>query len=236
MSVRENKTGVDTGKLQTWQNRLAQSDLAWKSEVERMDEREVLYNGSDAIKPMVQGDKAGAKPEKTCHKRNIIFENIESQVSSSIPKPKVTPRRKKDEHLAEIIEHFLRNELDRLPFETMNDMAERTVPIQGGVGFLTEWNNAKRTHATVGEVEVKVIHPKQFAPQPGVYTGIEDMDWFIIKVPTTKEAVRRKYGVDVRSESESEPDVRSVEKADVAVDALTQYIGFARNEDGGIDR
>ena len=40
-----------------------------------------------------------------------------------------------------MIEHFLRNELDRLPFETMNDMAERTVPIQGGVGFLVEWDN-----------------------------------------------------------------------------------------------
>lgn len=232
MSEKTKKQAEDSGKLVIWQNRLAQSDTYWGGEVTRMDEREVLYNGSDAIKPPVEGDKT----TKTNHKRNIIFENIETQVSSAIPKPKVTPRRKKDERLAEIIEHFLRNELDRLPFETMNDMAERTVPIQGGVGFLTEWNNAKRTHNTVGEVEVRVIHPKQFAPQPGVYTGIEDMDWFIIKVPTTKEAVRRKYNVDVRAESESEPEVRSVEKSDVAEDALTQYIGFARNDRGGIDR
>ena len=228
----EKKKAGDPGKLVTWQNRLDQSDVYWGGEVKRMDQRELLYNGDSSVRPLIPGDKT----KKTEHKRNIVFENIETQVSSSIPKPKVTPRRKEDEHLAEIIEHFLRNELDRLPFETMNDMAERTVPIQGGVGFLTEWNNTKRTHNTVGEVEVRVIHPKQFAPQPGVYTGIEDMDWFIIKAPTTKEAVRRKYGVDVHNESESEPEVRSADGEDVAEDALTQYIGFARNERGGIDR
>lgn len=232
MSENTKRPAGDPGKLAIWQNRLAQSDVYWGGEVERMNEREALYNGSDSIKAIVKGDKT----KTTGHKRNIVFENIETQVSSAIPKPKVTPRRKEDERLAEIIEHFLRNELDRLPFETMNDMAERTVPIQGGVGFLTEWNNAKRTHDTVGEVEVRVIHPKQFAPQPGVYTGIEDMDWFIIKAPTTKEAVRRKYGVNVHNESESEPEVRSAGKSDVAEDALTQYIGFARNERGGIDR
>jgi len=234
MNENTKKPAGDPGKLALWQRRLAESNVEWEPQAQRMDERERLYNGSDRFPAMVEGDHG--KGGKTCHVRNIIFENIETQVSSSIPPPKVTPRRKKDEKLAEIIEHFLRNELDRLPFEAMNDMAERTVPIQGGVGFLTEWNNAKRTHSTVGEVEVRVIHPKQFAPQPGVYTGIEDMDWFIIKLPTTKDAVRRKYGVDVHTESESEPEVRSVDNTTVTDAALTQYIGFARNENGGIDR
>ena len=145
-------------KLALWQQRLQQSDNEWKSEVADMDQREKRYNGGRTLSPLVEGDtKRNGQPKKTSHVRNIIFENIESQVSSTIPQPKVTPRRKKDERLANIIEHFLRNELDRLPFETINDMAERTVPIQGGTGFLVEWDNTKRTHSTVGEIAVTLL-------------------------------------------------------------------------------
>lgn len=224
-------------KLRVWQERLKQSDADFSPEVARMDERELLYNGDNTLRPLVPGDvKRSGEWKKTSHVRNIIFENIESQVSSSIPQPKVTPKRKQDEHLAEVIEHFLRNELDRLPFEQMNDMAERTVPIQGGVGFLVEWDNAKRTHATVGEETVSTVHPKQFAPQPGVYTSIRDMDWFIIKVPTTKAEIKRQYGVDVDGEGEAEPAVRSAGGDNPSEDAVTLYIGFERNAGGGIDR
>ena len=231
------KQDYDPAKLSKWQDRLAESNTYWSAEVDKMDEREKVYNGDRELKPLTPNDtnrKGGNR--QTSHVRNIVFENIESQVSSSIPAPKVTPRRKEDEPLAEIIERFLRNELDRLPFETMNDMAERTVPIQGGVGFLTEWDNTKRTHTTVGEVSVNVIHPKQFAPQPGVYTGIEAMDWFIIKVPTTKESIKRKYGKSVYLEGESEPEVRTVDPDAYTDDAVTEYIGYERNANGGIDR
>ena len=150
--------------------------------------------------------------------------------------PKVTPRRKEDEALAAKIEHWLRCELDRLPFETINDQAERTVPIQGGVGFLVAWDNRKRTHDTVGEEEVAFLHPKQFAPQPGIYTGIQDMDWFIVRQPTTKENIRRRYDVNVEDEGEQEPQVRGTGDEDTADDAVTMYIGYAKNDRGGIDR
>lgn len=224
-------------KLELWQRRLAESNAEFSAETAKMDDRERLYNGQRSMTPLVAGDHGkDGQNKQTSHVRNIVFENIESQVSSSIPQPKVTARRKEDETLAEVIEHFLRNELDRMPFETMNDLAERTVPIQGGVGFLVEWDNQARTGTTVGEVKVSVIHPKQFAPQPGIYTGIRDMDWFIIKLPTTREAVRRRYGVDMSDESESEPEVRGNGDEGTAEDALTQYIGFAVNEAGGIDR
>lgn len=224
-------------KLELWQKRLADSDAYWDAERQKMDHREALYNGDDELKPLVPGDtKPNGLPKKTSHVRNIIFENIESQISASTPKPKVTPRRKKDEHLADLIEHFLRNELDRQPFETMNDMAERTVPVQGGVGFMVEWDNTKRTHMTIGEADVSTVHPKQFGPQPGIYTGIEDMDWFIVKVPTTKEEIRRKYGVAVYDESESEPDVRGTGNEDTAEDTVTMYVGFEKGEAGGINK
>ena len=224
-------------KLELWQRRLSQSNTYYQTEVEKMDRREAQYRGDREISPLVDGDKSpsGAKHQAT-HVRNIIFENIESQVSVAIPQPKVTPRRKKDEGLASLIEHLIRNELDRLPMERINDMSERTVPIQGGVGYLTDWDNSKRTHTTVGEVDIAMVHPKQFAPQPGVYTSVADMDWFIVKLPTTKAAVRRRYGKSVYQESESEPEIRGAGDADHNEDAVTQYVGFAINDQGGIDR
>lgn len=223
-------------KLREWQERLSQSDSRWSAEVEKMNERESIYNGLRTMTPLVPGDthRNGTK-KKTSHVRNITFENIESQVSSAIPQPKVTPRRKKDEHLANVIEHFLRNELDRLPFEAINDLAERTVPIQGGVGFLVEWDNTKRTSTTVGEVNVTLVHPKQFAPQPDVYTSIADMDYFIVKVPTTKGCIERRYGVVLETEGESEPDIRGGDGS-TSEENLTLYMGYALNDHGGIDR
>ena len=223
-------------KLREWQERLSQSDNRWSAEVEKMNERESIYNGLRTMTPLVPGDthRDGTK-KKTSHVRNITFENIESQVSSAIPQPKVTPRRKKDEHLANVIEHFLRNELDRLPFEAINDLAERTVPIQGGVGFLVEWDNTKRTSTTVGEVNVTLVHPKQFAPQPDVYTSIADMDYFIVKVPTTKGCIERRYGVVLETEGESEPDIRGGDGS-TSEENLTLYMGYALNDHGGIDR
>ena len=221
-------------KLDLWQDRLKQADYGYNSELAKMDHREELYNGTHEV---------GRKPScdyqyhEHFHVRNIIFENIESEVSSNVPQPKVTPTRQKDEYLADIIEHWLRNELDRLPFEAMNDMTERTVPIQGGVGWLVSWNNHKRTHNTIGALEVNVIHPKQFAPQPAVYTGINDMDWFITKIPTTKGAIKRRYDKDVYAENESEPDIRTATgAANNNEDAVTQYIGYEINENGNINR
>lgn len=230
------KTSTISEELREWQARLNESDAKWSKEVEKMNEREAVYNGDRTMQPLVPGDthRDGTK-KKTSHVRNITFENIESQVSSAIPQPKVTPRRKKDEHLANVIEHFLRNELDRLPFEAINDLAERTVPIQGGVGFLVEWDNTKRTSTTVGEVNVTLVHPKQFAPQPDVYTSIADMDYFIVKVPTTKGCIERRYGVVLETEGESEPDIRGGDGS-TSEENLTLYMGYALNDHGGIDR
>lgn len=235
MSRKQKKQAASaaTSQLRVWQERLQDSDRVWSGEVAKMDAREKLFAGDRTLKPVVKGDK---RDLTSPHRRNIIFENIESQVSSSIPQPKVTPKREKDEKLAHLIENFIRNELDRMKFEEMNDQDERTVPIQGGSLWHIEWDNTKRSHIAVGVAQVSLLHPKQLAPQPGVYAGVESMDWVILKIPTTKETIRRKYGVSVSEEGESEPDIRSTGSEDDSKDAVTQYIGYARNENGGIDR
>lgn len=194
-----------------------------------MDGREALYLGTHDLKRMVPGERK----EETPHVRNICAELIEAQADSNIPQPKVTAVREGDELLAKLIEDMLRNELDRLPFERLNDIMERTVPIQGGGAFLVEWDNSRRTHFTIGELAVSSLHPKQIVPQDGVYSGIEDMDYIIIKVPQTKAYIKRRYGVELEDERESEPSIKSVDGT-AADDLVTQYMAYYRNDKGGI--
>lgn len=218
-------------RLQRWQGRLSRNQTAYQGEYDKMDDRERLYMGRHEVEPVVEGDKKKSTP----HVRNICAELIESQVSSSIPQPKVTARRKEDELKAKLIEDMLRNELDRMPFEYMNDLLERTNPIQGGSAFLVEWDNTKRTHSTVGEVAVSILHPKMVLPQDGVYTGVEDMDYIILKMPQTKGFIKRQYGVDLHDEHEEEPDIRGLDES-AADDMVTQYIGYERSDSGGINK
>lgn len=217
-------------RLALWQERLGANQSAYAGEVALMDRRESLYAGDNEIRAIVKGERKTSTP----HVRNICAELIESQVNSGIPQPKVTARRKQDEMKAKLIEDMLRNELDRLPFEYLNDMMERTVPIQGGALFLVEWDNGKRTHTTVGELTVSALHPKQIVPQDGVYSGIEDMDYIILKLPQTKEYIKRKYDVDVWDESETEPDIKGPFGEGTADDLVTQYVAYYRNDKGGI--
>ncbi|MBO5220455.1 MAG: hypothetical protein J6C52_13590, partial [Clostridia bacterium] len=217
-------------KLEMWQDRLAAADTAYAPYVAAMNDREAIYDGQKEVEGLVERDHVTETP----HVRNIAAELIEAQVNTAIPQPKVTARRKEDEPKAKLIEDMLRDELDRLPIEQINDMMERTVPIQGGAAFLLEWDNTRRTHTTVGELAITAIHPRQLVPQDGVTSGVEEMDYIILKVPQTKEKLRRRYGVDLRDEREAEPEIRGADANSLTDEMVTQYIGYYRNDRGGI--
>jgi len=219
----------DNEKLRLWQGRFTRNESRFADEREKMNKREALYRGDNAIEALTRDDKA----EKTPHIRNICNEIIESQVSSEIPKPKVTARREKDEELASIIEDMIRNEMDRMPFEMINDAIERMTPIHGGCGMLVEWDNTKRTHTTIGELEISAIHPCQIIPQAGVYSGVEDMDYIFLLVPQTKEYITARYGVDVSRESEDKPEAKGG-SGSTEDDMVTQKVAYYRNKSGGI--
>jgi len=220
---------TDRKKLQLWQERLGKAQAAYEDVLAKMDEREAVYRGDHDLTPQVMHQKV----EKTTHVRNLSSELVEAQVDSTIPQPKVTPRRPEDEQKAKIIEDLLRNELDRLPMEVINDLQERIVPIQGGSLYLTEWDNTLHTHTTVGELTMTALHPKMVIPQDGV-RDIEDMDYVFVKLPQTKEFIRRRYGVEVEDEGEAEADIRGAGESSPAADLVTQYSAYYRNEDGGI--
>lgn len=225
-------------RLDYWKDWLGRNESALGDQSQKMDEREALYRGEvREITPLTPKDRQKSGDlRQASHIRNIIRENIESEVSSTIPQPKVTARRQSDEWRAKILEDMLRNELDRLPMETLNDLMERTVPIQGGAYWLVEWDNSKRTHSTVGDVSISILHPKQVIPQDGVFTSVEDMDAIVLKLPQTRAYIKRVYGKDV-DDGEEAPEVRSLDRdADTAEDMVTQHVAYYRNDKGGIGK
>ena len=218
-------------RLRVWQEKLARYDEAWSAELGRMDEREAIYRGRDSIDTLIDGDAV----RRTPHVRNIAAELIEAQVDANVPQPKVTALRRKDERLAVLIEDMLRNKLDQLPVEILNDRMERTVPIQGGGMYILEWDAGRRSRDGEGESVLSVLHPKQLAPQPGVTGDLWDMDDFIIKLPQTKSFIRRRFGVELEGEGEAEPDVRGGGgPVSASAELVTQYVAYYRNEKGGV--
>ena len=224
-------TEQDKSRLAMWQDRLRVNEGAWNVFQEKFDERDRIYRGQHALRNTVSMPRNS--PKETNHCYNIVSENIESEVDSTIPMPKVTPRRKADEWRARIIEDMLRNEIDRIPMEEINDAMERIVPVQGGAFYLLEWDNREIHGDRIGENVVTAIHPKEFVPQDGVFTGIEDMDYFFLKLPQTKQYIRDKYGVDVEYAQETEPEIKATD-ASTAEDMVTQYVAYYRNDRGGI--
>lgn len=219
--------------LSRWQERLETAKSAYAGELAKMNKREAMYRGSRDIEKSTNSAYDG-KAKKAAVVQNIAGEIIEAQVSSDIPTPKVTPWHAEDEGLAAVIEDMLRNELDRLPFETLNDQDERTTPVQGGDLFLVEWDAKRHTHTVMGGLSVTLIHPKQFFPQPGV-NEIRDMDYCFLQVAQTKDYIRHKYHKDVTGEGEERPESRTFDVSN-ADDMVTQNIGYFRNKRGGIGR
>ena len=221
-------------KLETWQKRLVAAESAYESRLAEMDRRERAYRGEVEFDELVENEATKASDIK--HIRNAIGELVEAQVDSTLSQPKVTALHPHDEVLAKLAEDALRNEVEQLSVRQINDLIQRIVPVQGGVFYLSEWDNTKRTHSTVGELKLTALHPKQVIPQDGVFTKIEDMDYIFIKMPQTKEYVRRKYGVTFEDDSfyEEEPDVRGINGESQSEDLCTQYLAYHRTDGGTI--
>jgi hypothetical protein len=229
MSRKKNK-----GRLEYWQDKIRYDENAWDAQRKKMDHREAVYRGCRELEKLVERDAI----TETSHVYNITAENIESIVDSTIYQPKVTPLHQEDEQLALMIEHMISNELDRLPMEEINDMMERTCPIQGGGLYWPEWDETAVIGNRKGAIKLTYLHPKQLIPQDGIFTSIDDMDHVALKLSQTWETIKRKYGVDVRGEAEQDPEIKGAtgESMDSTEGLVTQYVVFYRNEQGGIGR
>lgn len=216
--------------LELWQDRFERADAAYRAERELMEHREARLEGKGLI---LSPDGKKAKQQAT-HVRNLCFEVIETQVDSNIPQPKVTAVREEDEAKAKLIEDMLRNVLDRLPMERLNDEAERIAPTQGGYALLVDWYEGANGRGWMGDLKITLKHPRTVIPQDGIYQ-VADMDYIFLLDAISKKQVKQRYGKDVGEESESDPQARAAD-ASVAEDLVTMVTAYYRNDEGGIGR
>ena len=221
-------------KLRQWQERLETAKEAIQPELDRMGKRESIYDGDPTI---YAPDGSVAKKGKATHVRNVGFELIEAQVESDIPTPKVTAIRQEDEPLADVAENLLRNVLDRLPFERLNDEGERISPVQGGHGLLVDWQDGISGRDWMGDLRVTMMHPRGIIPQANV-SQISDMDWIFLESPATRRQIREAFGVELEeNENESDPDARRLgDSPDSSGEIVTLVTCYFRNGKGGIGR
>ena len=186
--------------------------------LEKMDRHYAQYKGS----PQIDGSIEDATVV-----RNITYELIESQISSYIPTPAITPRVTSENtvRLAKSIETLCKGKRDELPFEQMNDMDERYSPIYGGSVWLVEWDNSIETATTSGDVKVSCISPKNFVGEPGIFS-VEDMDYCFISFESTKDDLVRKYGISYEEADETE----SANNGSAEDNSATVIVCYYKNE------
>ena len=184
---------------------------------EDLDQHYEQYKGSKKI---------DGSAEEASVVRNITYELIESQVSSYIPNPSVTPRitSEQSERLAKGIETLCKAIRNTQPFEKMNDLDERYNPIYGGSVWLVEWDNSQRTNNTVGEAKVTCLSPKNFVGEPNIY-DIRDMEYCFISFETTKDDIVRRYNVTYDVADEAESDTGTDENS------ATVYVCYYKNDE-----
>lgn len=172
-------------------------------------------------------DEAGKEPDV---RWNITQELIESQVDSSIPRPKVTPQiaTEKSMQNAKVIEAMLADVLRRIPAETINDEDERLVKVDGSTAYLVEWDNAVRAQDYIGDVSVRLLPISQVIPQQAV-GDVGRMDYIFVTHNDTKARIKKRYHVDVEDES-IDPDV--TDKTTTEDDVVTQVVCYYINDDG----
>ena len=183
---------------------------------EKLKQHLEQYKGS----PKIDGSDVDASQV-----RNVTYELVESQVTSYLPNPSVSPKMwsEQNERNAKSVETLLRNKRNELPFEKLNDLDERFNPIYGGSVWLIEWDNSIITHNTIGDVRVSCLSPQRFTGQPSVY-DVKDMEYCFIQFETTKEEIVRKYGVTFDVADEGENDDNADDKT------ATLYICYYKND------
>ena len=220
----------DAKKLNKWRSRLEKARNAYGDDLNRIQRREDLYNGTREVQGNPNYRKNASK--LAVNVRNITYELIESQVDSSIPAPRVIPIHEEDEEAAKVIEAFLTNEMLKIHAELLNDQDERTTFVQGGDFFHVEWDSSKATHTTRGDIAISLRHPKQVIPQPGV-TELDKMDYIFIQYNMTKEFIKKKYGVNVELASVDNQFTENNPSSHLD-DIATVTQAYYRNNDGGI--
>ena len=195
--------------------------------LELYDRHMKQYRGS----PVLDGTS-----EEAITVRNVTYEIIESQVSSSIPHPKVDAScySEKNNRNALSIERLLSSIRDKLPYEEMNDIDERYTYIFGGSVWYVEWDNTIKLGNEVGGVKLYCLSPTNFVPQPGI-SAVKDMEYCFLKFTSTRGELMRRYGVDEETLSLADYDLSDCD-TDGDGDTACVITAFFKDEDGEIGK
>ncbi len=219
-------------RLEKWQARFSNAMENFLRQLGKMEEWESLYRGTSKIEGNPNKQKKVSM--EASNVQNIAYELIESQIDSNIPLPKVECCQKENEGKALIIEEMLKGQFNRLPMEMINDLDERTCPIQGGSWYLVEWDNTLKTHTTTGDITVTLLHPKQVILQQGI-TDWKNSDYLFITLTQTKAYIKRRYGVDLK-EIKEEKGEHTEQSEQNPEELVTQVLCFFKNKKGGIGK
>lgn len=232
-------------KLIKWQKRLEAAkggqDLAL------MDKREYLYLGDRRVDKNVNATTSPSKQANNVY--NIIYEFVETGVSSQIPMPQVKSKREGFEVQANMIADSIANDLKESSIDEINDKNERITPVHGFSVIEVCWNPDIKHHLYRGEIELKGRHPKQLVMQPKVYS-LQKADYFFILSDVTHDYVQRRYKKNMEGEEEQYPENTRLFDTDQAAsggvvqrsateseeEPLTEICCWYRDEDGDIGK
>ena len=221
----ENKT--DALRLDYFKSLYQSAENAYSTTLDNFDRAMRQYKGSAEI---------DGSSEDAITVRNITYEIVESQVSSDIPSPKTDPvsyndRRNRN---ASSIERLCRSIRDKLPFDELNDIDERYTYIYGGSIWYADWEHSYMNMGEIGGVKIQCISPKDFIPQPNIYS-IDDMEYCFLKFTTTRADLTRKYGIKEDDTAKAEFEFEYDDGVD-ASDTVKVITCFYRDDDGEIGR
>lgn len=213
-------------KLEEWQDKYQNACMAYGNESRSFERYRKQYEGSH------EHDFGGAPYN---HVWNFTYELLNSTINGYIPPVKVTPRVNDEKHRANarVIEELCRSEINRLPFELLNDEDERNTKIDGGSGFLIEWDNSKQSFDRVGEINIRNIRASRIIPQPGVY-DLQYMDYVFVTFIDTRSNIKRKYNKDIPDDENGYNGLNLMEQSGYENETVKQVVCYYRNKEGTI--
>ena len=212
-------------RLGYFQDLYEKAKIAFSAEQELLRRHMAQYRGSCEI---------DGSPTPATAIRNITYEIIEGQISSTIPAPKVSPLRvgEAGERNATAIERLCARLRDELPFERLNDLDERYTTIYGASVWLVEWDSTIERAGERGGIRVSCLSPESFIPQPHM-EEIADMEYCFLRFSVPRAELRRRYGIDAREEllADAESDSTITDE-----DTVTVVTCFYKDGEGQVGR
>jgi len=222
--------------LKDWQDKLRLAQAGTNTTIR--DEREMIYLGTGDVDANINSTDSIGKRKKANNVVNLVLEFIETNVDSTIPQPSVRTKLPGFESQATMVEDSLTADITELGITAINDVNERTTPVQGYSAILVGWNPDFKHHLYRGELNIESVHPKRIIPQPGIFE-IDKMDYFFVLSSVTKSFIKKRYDVDLENSGEEFPELNSLVSNTSQPnnpDMVTEVVCWYRNDDGEVSK